>query len=442
MSSGHATKKPKPNTSVPTFVKVSLSVIVLFIFTLTIVKISEFFITTDHSKIPQLKIALTDTPIEQIDQASKELRYPGNSVSITANGHTDIFEDVEIKKRGNATEQYAKKPYQIKFSHKTPLFNLGANRKWVLLTNYSDHSFLRTDIAFHLQQLLNSNYPLNGQFVELYIDDNYRGLYYLTDKVEVGKNRINLRDQDGVIMELDNLYGEKEGCNYDLDHNCLVAKDFVNPDREETAVNSFMDSLNKLEQSLIIKDYNSINNLIDIDSFAQYYLISEFTVNPDAYTTSFFMYKDGGKIYAGAGWDFDAALGNRLWNTSGVDPNILHSPTESNVLQRYLKSAESSDSYANSISTIMYSLLSISEFQARIKEIYQQTLSGHNEELLDYIESQAAYIKDAAERDQKRWKLQANFDDEVDYLIDWVAKRYNHFEEVYGASTVNTTEAN
>ena len=92
-------------------------------------------------------------------------------------------------------------------------------------------------------------------------------------------------------------------------------------------------------------------------------------------------------------------------------------------------------SYVSSISTILYDLMDIPEFEQRVKEIYQETLSGKGDEILDYIRSQAEYIKPAVKRDQERWKSKSNFDEEIDYLIDWVAKRYDHFEQTYGAGS-------
>ena len=127
------------------------------------------------------------------------------------------------------------------------------------------------------------------------------------------------------------------------------------------------------------------------------------------------------------------ALGNKYWESSGIDPNKIHSPSETMVFKSYLTNPDAS--HVPTISTLIYDLMDIPEFQSRVKEIYQQTLSGKDDELLDHIKNQANYIRPAALRDQERWKLKTNFDDEVDYLIDWVAKRYDHFEQTYGANS-------
>ena len=197
----------------------------------------------------------------------------------------------------------------------------------------------------------------------------------------------------------------------------------------------FVFSINSLHEAISNKDYEAIAEIIDVDSFAKYYLISEFAVNPDAYSSSFYMHKDGkeDKIYAGPIWDFDMAFGNTYWGDNEMDFDKIHSPFETMVFKNYLVSPNAS--HASTISTILYDLMEIPEFEARVKEIYQGTLSGKGDQILDYIKSQAEYIKPAAKRDQERWKLKTNFDEEIDYLIDWVAKRYDHFEQTYGANS-------
>ena len=173
--------------------------------------------------------------------------------------------------------------------------------------------------------------------------------------------------------------------------------------------------------------------------------MSEFTINPDAYSSSFFLYKDGekDKIHAGPGWDFDIGFGNREWNNTEVDYSPFYSPFESTIIKDQIPTentpVELTD-YLKSISTIIYDLLDIPEFSTRVREIYQSTLSGKGDELLNYIRNQADYIRDAVYRDQARWKYDTDFNEEVDYLIDWVTKRYQHFEETYGPESPNPND--
>ncbi|MDO4526582.1 MAG: CotH kinase family protein [Candidatus Saccharibacteria bacterium] len=404
----------------------------ILIIAIVISKITDFFILSTSS-MPKLKISLTDVPIELINTSPKDIKYPNNIVSLTTNQNKTIYNDVEIKGRGNTTWNLPKKPYQIKLSQKASLLNLPSAKKWILLANYLDNSFLRTDTAFYLEKLLDEKYRLSGNFVELYIDDDYEGLYYLTEKIEVKESRVNLKNPLGVIMELDNFYADNsKDCFEIVEKANLCFHDSVNQDNADIAELHFRDSFNTLVSAIKAKNYPIVSSVIDVDSFAKYYLLNEFSSNPDAYTSSFFMYKDGDddKIHAGPGWDFDIAFGHPNWTPSAVDPSSFHSPFETNPLKTYIIDNQSIED--TTISPLIYDLLNIPEFEDRVKAIYQETISGHGDELLDYIETRANYIRPAALKDYERWKLKANFDDEVDYLIDWVAKRYSHFEEIYG----------
>ena len=428
----------------PIIVKVSLIIIVLFVFFATTFKIVEIIITHKSDNFPKLEISLSDVPIEQIDANSKDIKYPGNTVKFNTGNESVTYENVEIKGRGNSTwTRTSKKPYQIKFIEKTSLFGFEKARKWVLLANYFDPTFLRTNLAYYLESALKTEYPLNGNYIELYIDDVYRGLYYLSEKIEIGKGRVNLENPHGIIMEIDNLRGGPEECHYSKNGECFLIHDLVDENNESAATNNFLETFDKLESAIKEKDYDTVTSLIDVDSFATYFLLNEFLVNPDAYSSSFYMYKngEGDKIHAGPGWDFDITIG-----TKNNTYDFSHSPLETMALKEYANSVPRKtgpttelSSPAQAISTILYDLMDIPEFEQRVKEIYQETLSGRGEELLDYIKSQAEYIKPAVLRDQKRWKSKTNFDEEVDYLIDWVAKRYDHFEQTYGAKAQETS---
>ena len=127
--------------------------------------------TSLNNKIPKINIELNEISLEEIKAGSKDQKYEGNKVDIYDNGSTYQYEEVEIKGRGNTTWEQVKKPYQIKFSQRVDLLNLGKNKKWVLLANYYDTTFLRNDIALLLTEILEMQYNHRGEFVELYFND-------------------------------------------------------------------------------------------------------------------------------------------------------------------------------------------------------------------------------------------------------------------------------
>ena len=425
-------------------------------------------ITEEPTSLPSVNISLSDVTLSDIISDAKDTKFEENSLTITTASNSLEFTDVEIKGHGNSTRKWPKSPFQIKFSNKVDLLGMGKAKKWILLANFFDKSNLRTDIAFYLERMLDENYALEGRFVELYIDNEYQGLYYLTEKVNISKSRVNLKDELGIIVELDNLHTDEETCYYTIENTCLVIHDSVVAENEEKAIEEFVKDFNALEQAAKSGDYKSVQQLIDTASFAKYFLLSEFTVNPDAYASSFFFYKDGSddKIHAGPGWDFDLSLSNPAWVWSRTEDFYL--PETTRVIEKYAFGGKVYDEATNeyvtlepdkTISRLIYYLYRIPEFKAEVAKIYRQQMMGKKGELISFIKSEANHIRDIAIRDKDLWresnsellekldlstddpdkdnifhdKLPAEeaFDLEVESLIDWVSRRFDHFDYEY-----------
>ena len=299
---------------------------------------------------------------------------------------------------------------------------------------------MRNDVAFYVANMLGMDYAYSGKYVELYIDNEYRGLYYLTRNIEISNTTINLRDPLGVLVELDNIYGElEEYYSRTIDGDVIVVKDVVSNDNAQVAFDSFMDSFNRFEMALAESNYERVVELVDIDSFAKYYLLSELTVNPDAYWTSFYFYKDGidDKIHAGPGWDFDFALANKGWgNWLGEK---FYSPTETMVRKAELMPKEfydenglGSGAYDASarISKVMYELMELPNFQSAVKHVFNERLAGRKDELLQFFNREKELIGDSAIANETLWGRE-RFHNEVARMRDWLETRYTYMEEVY-----------
>ena len=65
-----------------------------------------------------------------------------------------------------------------------------------------------------------------------------------------------------------------------------------------------------METAIKSGDYSSVENVIDTESFATFYVFSEFMKQVDfSYSSTRFYFKDD-ILYAGPGWDFDLSSGN------------------------------------------------------------------------------------------------------------------------------------
>jgi len=233
-----------------------------------------------------------------------------------------------IRVRGNSTAGADKKPYRIKFDKEQGLFGQPKANSWVLLANYYDHTFALNAIAFRLGQKLGLEFTNSSQFVNLYLNGQYKGIYQLTEQIQVKKSRVNVDKDYGFLVEFD--YHDKANdevkftaAQYSLgtfikspEIPGCDAKPVSNCNDNNTAVKWVKDTLNALMNKMAENGFptNGYRNMIDLESFAKYVLIEQLMDNFDfnsktqngALPGSNYAYKDAGqKIKAGPLWDFD-----------------------------------------------------------------------------------------------------------------------------------------
>ncbi len=434
---------------------------------LFVILVAWLVIKSKKVELPRFEIALNEHRIDDVVMKAKDAEYYGNLTITTSDGLSDLFDNIELKGRGNSTWGWPKASFQIKFNDKTDLFGMGKSRRWVLLANYFDKSNLRNALAFYLDGLLGNKYALKGKFIELYDNESYVGIYYLTEKIEIGKENIKLHDPYGVIVEFDNYYTAPDECYRSDKNDCLVMKDVVVSENGNMAMNKFTAAFKQLEKAAKEGNYERVKELGDVESLAIYYLLSEFTISPDAYCSSFYFYKDGDNdlIHVGPGWDYDLAMGNRLWGFGFQED--LYIPEEANALEmQYFENqvynGETGEFMGVVASDLIYNLLQIPEFKEKVDKIYSERLMNKKKEVLKFIADQALYNKEAAIEDRETWRereeeiIQAvgsrgneekiraflhtdlSAEDaywaDVDYLSNWVDKRFEYMDKTFGDS--------
>ena len=129
----------------------------------------------------------------------KSNRAKGSMALLAADGES-VYDGklTQIKGRGNSTWKGAKRPYQIKLDKKTDLLQTGDSadkaKTWVLLANFYDPSAVRNMLALDLGRALQMECNMGYRPVCLFYDGEFRGLYLLTEKVEVNEGRVNVTD--------------------------------------------------------------------------------------------------------------------------------------------------------------------------------------------------------------------------------------------------------
>ena len=260
---------------------------------------------------------MTDGSV-QID--SKEDYVEGD---ISLDGRRD-FESLtnlpmKIRGRGNSTWfTHPKKPFQMKLSEKSTFLGMPEDKKWLFLAEYSDKTMLRNTIAFELGYLSNLEWTPAGEFAEVYLNGDYNGTYNITQKVEESDNRVALGDT-GYLLELDQLDRIDSD---DVYFESRVTEKFIinikepSLDHGSNEFNYIADLIADFEEALFGVNFQDesigYKKYINLESFIDWYLISEITKNVDSqwYSSIYLNVMPGEKINMGPLWDFDLAFGN------------------------------------------------------------------------------------------------------------------------------------
>ena len=381
--------------------------------------------------LPKVELLLNDTTLEEIYLSGRDEKYEGNEIFLKDGDNSVFLTGVQIKGRGNTSWDEPKKPFRIKFANRVDLLGLGFARKWVLLANNLDDTLMRNDIAFYVNRLLDGDYAMDGRFVVLYVDGKELGVYYLMKSISDNRGVVRLHDPMGVLVELDNLHGDGELVYETEGGNCLTLKNVASDDVATEALNEFGETFEEIEYYASIKDYENLKNVADLESFAEYFLITEFTNNPDGFSTSWWFYKDGAGdvIHVGPAWDFDFALGNTRWGD--VVTSDFHDPAKP-LTNR--EGAEDAKEQSVEVAKIIYHMLEIPEFRAMVEKIYRERLMGKSKEVVLRIKENTKLLREVAISDAEKWG-KWDFDTEVERLIWWVEKRFRMMDEEYGGRT-------
>lgn len=348
---------------------------------------------------------------------SKENWY--NATISISNSEQDSYNfdsvDVSIRGRGNTTWPLRKRPFALKFSKKQEVLGMPKHKRWVLLANFTDNSFMKNVVAFYLSEKLGMDYTVRGRYVNLVLNGNYVGLYWLGEAIKVDKSRVNIDEDNDYLIESDIYYDEAWKFKSAIKNLPFMVQN--DDSMNQTRLNNLESRINEMEQVLYAPDFpyvsgtsnidDTYRNYIDLDSFAKFYLVNEIMCNFElSHPKSCYFTLDSGTgvLKAGPVWDFD-------WG--GTNP--------SNKL--FLKY------------TIYYdSLFKIPAFREKVNTLISQLSSS---DISREINSIKAEISESAKLDGQRWgtvfrnpvgEVRNSFDDYVGYLDKCVTDRVKYLK--------------
>ncbi len=423
-----------------------------------------------------------------VDASKKNVVTDAKMVLVAADG-TSIYNGGlnQLKARGNSTFTYAeKKSYQIKLQ--TPADLLGNQEQvktWVLLANYFDATQMHDKLIKDLAAKLGLAYTASCDWVNLYYDGVYRGIYLISEKNAVGTTSVAITDMEAAYKQLnqnygvgmttkqaENSYGQQYQYTTNLTEPANITGGYLielNHDmwdevsgfktRQGVAFNvkspewcgnaamkyiseyyqEFEDAVYATDETGAYTGYNTATgkyfyDYVDMDSLVKVFLLQELSLNCDGFISSVYFYKDAdGMMYAGPVWDQDMTFGTG-WDKENV-PSLVD--------YRYLANA----------------LIRIPTFADAVNEYYNSMFAPQVREWLGNdgtIARQYALLKNNAAMNYMLWKYirigypeaaghiwqGASYQTVVDDMTTWIEARLGNMDERFRQKTALVGDAN
>lgn len=306
---------------------------------------------------------------------------------------------LEIKARGNYTRQaFAKKPFKLKLGSKQKLLGLSQSKHFALLAHADDNfGYLRNFTGFNLGRRIGLPWTPDQQPVEVVINGDYRGLYFLTESIRIEKDRIDIAELDDNVSDPELVSGGYlvELDNYDEDNQ-------IRMDEKSCVANQWLDRLrvtwdtpekySELQRRFVTDQLTAMNDFVgansdqlwsymDLDDAARYYVVEEIMSHTESYHGSTYLFRDRGE---GQKWHFSP-----LWDFG----NGFNGSTD-----RFLYDC---DPFGN---TWIPSMRANATFNDKVRDTWMWFMNTGYKGIIEDIDTYVTHIAEAAKADRRRWK--------------------------------------
>ncbi|MBP0978544.1 MAG: CotH kinase family protein, partial [Oscillospiraceae bacterium] len=379
-----------------------------------------------------------DTEQGNGNQIEKADGYQKSAITVVspAEEGKSYTEKGKMKVRGNSTGRAEKKPFNIKLDKKQDVLGMGKSKKWCLLANCFDPSLMRNYTAFEIARELGLQYTPDCRFAELWVDGVYKGSYLVTDPIESGSTSIDIdTDAEDFMIEFE-AYRDEELVTYvtsDEGNLRFAISEPEMPDpadyKEEEMEQYYADEeayeLRAADISAIVNNvtdtikngtYEEMCEVIDMESFVDFYLLNEIMKTCDFGWSSvnFYYTASDGKLHAGPAWDFDLSSGN----TNPDYPSLVTDESEIAYTQYFTDFASNPASeglYAANYNFYQY-LTANEEFMNEVKTEFLE-----KQDAINALISEGGKIDQVC--DEYREMFENNFTPADDDGAGWIASK-------------------
>lgn len=377
-----------------------------------------------------------------IDNGSGSLNYLTDEPSLTSR--------IGIETRGSSSQGFPKKNFGFETQddegdgQDVELLGLPEEEDFVLYASYTDKTLLRDALTYEFGNRVQEYAPRTVP-VELYLNGDYHGIYWLEEKIKRDKNRVDIAKLDpddldentitgGYILKVDRDDGpgtyfvsDYKG-TYENEELRIVFEDPEGPDLhpdQQTYIQGFM---RNFENALFGPDFKDpaigYQRYADINSAVDFFILNEIGHNVDSYRLSSFLYKDRNSedslLHFGPLWDFNLAFGNV--NYCGAEQ------TAGWTFQTAGNCGNTPRWWARFMEDENFHCVLVN----RYSELRQGNLS--TDSLYAYIDRQAAALSFSQENNFSRWPVLGiyvwpnyfigqTYQEEVDFFKEWLSAR-------------------
>ena len=432
-------------------------------------------IAMQGSEIATLFIQTESGNLDYIHE-SRRNRETAQILMICANGETILYDGTtaRLNGRGNSTWiGQPKRPYNIRLTNATDLLSEEGDARhhhWALLADRFDNTRLRNTISHYLAQEVGLEATVRFRPVDVYINNQYMGLYLLTERIRIdtilpitdleaitetvnqrplsefehvgnmafepGARRYFdiLRDPPditgGYLLEwqLEARFDSQPSGFVTERAQAIVLRAPIHASRAQ--IDYISTFIQEMEDAVYSPTgYNSLGRhfteYIDIRSFAKMYVFQEFIMNIDAAASSFFIYKESdlisdGLLRAAPPWDFDLTLGIRF-TRDGID---LTDPELFYVNQGRISW---NPDYTPHILAALWQHDIFRELSIEIWHNYFVPVLQEN--FVESIREHDALIRDSTRMEWTRWEISSYRDGSVIRVLNFIESRINFLNE-------------
>lgn len=297
---------------------------------------------------------------------------------------------MQIRGRGHSSWKGAKKPYKIKLEKKTAIMGMPKNKHWALLKPIEN-----TIAGLQLGKIMGFAWTPSCKPVEVVLNGDYIGLYFLTETIRKDENRVNIYEQQdqetdpdlikgGWLVEVDNYHDE---CQITIPENKkwnLTLRYHSPENLSNVQLQWLTNEFKTINATIYSSDKTSTEweKYIDVKNMARFFILQEVMDNPDGFHGSFYLHKDladNSKWIAGPIWDLACYNREKTDYTFRMKVHYGFTPHWIGEIIQY-------DSFCKAVDLVW-------------KDVYPEKLS----EIYDYIDKTVLPLDMAWENDCERW---------------------------------------